>query len=50
VLVGFSAGIVGDEGGDFLDSQQAAVVELSNQAYINYIRRCGIILIFTNDE
>jgi len=43
VLVGFSAVIVGDEGGDYLDSKEAQVVELSNQASINYNHRCGII-------
>jgi len=43
VLVGFSAVIAGDEGEDYLNSKEAQVVKLSNQAYTNYNRRCGII-------
>jgi len=46
VLVGFSAVIVGDEGEDFLDSKEDQVVELSNQVFDNYIRRCGIKITF----
>jgi len=41
--MGFSAAIVGDhDGGDYLDSKAAQVVELSNDAIENYIHKCGI--------
>lgn len=48
MLVGFSVVIVGDEGGVYLDSKEAQVVELSDQAYINYNQRCELLATCNN--